>query len=278
MVERSYKVDRRKALGITAGTILANGTIIKSVSAQNSAVSRVKEPLLDISLRYKGDLKDTTDVETECGSRNHVVHESGLYIGDVDPEPYMSRSVVALVNSKIEKRSELFGNTPDNALPLEDTGGIGKRMKLRQEFKHPRAAIKSSSKNKARITIGGEEINISGGETKSLDLDTRTVEVRKAIGKTKNIDVNTKNMELKQGVTPPDTVSVEKTRLEQIEVTPSIQITHHGLTDIYGMKNGIVLPNDDRLSAVQRAKEQGAIKSNMSGTGKNIIIIKRGEN
>ncbi|MFP8953237.1 hypothetical protein ACLI4Z_09740 [Natrialbaceae archaeon A-arb3/5] len=286
MLRNPTSLDRRKVLSITGGALLGSGLSVKSVAADSEEIVHKKAPLVEANLTYNGNFEEVKGITIECGEPHYIIHKSDLYIGDVDIMPYLDKSPLALLNSQPATEGEVLNNTLDNRLPLVIDGGLKKEIVLPSEVDLPEIIVDKINSDSVILSVNKEEVEVQRGEEKAFDLEPQTVRMNVRGDYIREIEhIPSDDVEVISGDLP-DTTTVQETKVEEISVTPSIRVNHHEPGNMYGVKDGVVLPVDDDhpishrvMNSSQTAPQiQRSPVTSKNSSQKEIMIVKRGAN
>lgn len=200
----------------------------------------------------------------------------------------MNTSPLALLNSQIASEGDVLTNTPSKSLPVEDAGGLKTRVRLLSEVELPEIHFEVIDSKSATLIADNEEIPVQPSEEEVVELDSQTVEIEVPGDIVKETEFTRAEDEELPEDQSPKTVFVRETEVEEITVTPSVRVAHHGKGNMYGVENGVALPLDDSHPMARRAMEVSQINAavdrgnseigtNSASGAKDVLIIHRGK-
>ncbi|GAA1333738.1 hypothetical protein GCM10009647_075090 [Streptomyces sanglieri] len=274
---------------MTAGAVFGSNLMIKSVGADDEDLSRNKTPFIEASLTYNGNLEDVLGVEVSCGEPNYWIHDSDLYLGDVDIRPYIEAEPLVMWNSSVAPTHKPLPDSRTDILPIEDNAGLKRRLKVGNQLELPEVSIKRADVESVVLSIDTQEVNVQEGYQEVIELESEKVEVEAPGDDLVVVDVSEPDSNTEEYIEEelPETTTVRQTRTKTVEVTPSIRLNHHGEASIYGSDDGVVLPKTDKNPLARRAMQVGDIDHSTTEIGselesssstKEVILVHRGEN
>jgi hypothetical protein len=246
-----------------------------------STVRTTDSAFVEATLTYDNDdLRRAVTHTVECGVPIHVVHESNCYVGDVDVDPYLETSPLALLNSRVASEGDTVLPSSTRSLPIADQGGIGEWVELESAVSVPEVAFTEIAPEAATLSAGDRELTVDPGDEVIVELDPQTVEVQ--VPSDARLDVEfSKPFDAEViSVGSQEPVSARVTKLESVTVTPRVRVTHHGVGSVYGVDDGVALPRDERNPMARRAMSVSEVDTEVvqpQGVDEDVVVVRRGD-
>lgn len=268
---RERTITRRQALGATAG-ILGLGALdpdsINVASADDSEAHRGRELFVELFLEHDGvgeSDREVVGVDVGCGEAKYVTHDSGLYVANGSPSAFEGGSIVSTGMSQQSLPATLHGGETDTVpLDVSEPHFVTRHLRVEDGYDAPEISLGAGG-SAAQVSIDGATRTVGAGDEVTYVLDDRTVDVRF------RGDYETVPNERDVG---GDTVSVRKSDpVETLELTPKVTVVNHGVVDVYGVEDGVVLPADTSIPLARQVLQTSNYDTSQV-QGQDLVIVR----
>lgn len=222
-IRQILNIDRRDFLRAT-GVSIGASSMATAASAKKKSEKHITDiQFIELFREYEG--IDNSDAHLDIGGLSHFISNGILTLGGIATEKNINkikkRDVILSNNSSIYTIGDriLFGSTPSIKIAGNYSGTVTRAVRTMNKNEFPSVDIKSQVEGKTTIELAGEMYDIEPGTEQQIVLSNKIVRIKRSE--------------------------------EQREVTPVLNVKHHGELSVFGEPNSITLPrktNSNRIN------------------------------